>query len=175
MKVCEVCQEEKIPGKFPMSRNTPDGLSPMCKQCRDKTRTGGERALRAAQQNRHYYRKKKAIHDLLGGKCVCKGCAHCGEHPDVPCGSKEDLEVDHGGEGGEGWRDKNFEVLQRQLSLRHANVRKELAAAQLLCSKCHAQKTIRDRAEQRADPEFLKKRNEESGWLKHERQKRGRS
>lgn len=77
-----------------------------------------------ADYHREYYKKRrKAIIEHLGGKCI-------------KCGAVENLEVDHIKP-----EEKSFHIAQR-LSLNQ--IQTELAKCQLLCTGCHRQKTAEE-------------------------------
>lgn len=79
-----------------------------------------------ADYHREYYKKRRqAIFDYLGGKCV-------------ECGTTENLEVDHINR-----EDKSFHVSQR-LSVKNNSA--ELDKCQLLCTTHHKAKTSREQS-----------------------------
>jgi hypothetical protein len=69
-----------------------------------------------------YHKRRQAIYDLLGGKCV-------------RCGTTDSLQVDHIDRA-----QKTMEISDN-MSLKRADVLAELAKCQLLCQTCHAAKT----------------------------------
>jgi hypothetical protein len=69
-----------------------------------------------------YHRRRQAIYDYLGGKCV-------------RCGAAENLQVDHIDRS-----QKTMEIADN-MSLKRQDVLDELAKCQLLCKACHARKT----------------------------------
>lgn len=77
-----------------------------------------------AEYHREYYRKRKqAIFDYLGGKCVV-------------CGTTENLHIDH-----KNPKDKSFNISSK-LSVK--NNKEELDKCQLLCETHHREKTAEE-------------------------------
>ena len=76
---------------------------------------------------RSYYRKRRShLIDLLGGKCVI-------------CGSTERLEIDHIDPA-----TKEFDISSMVLHTSEKHLTEELQKCQLLCRKCHIQKSKKD-------------------------------
>lgn len=67
--------------------------------------------------------KRKRLKELLGGKCA-------------KCGSKQNLEFDHLSP-----EDKEFKI-SKYIDLSDDNLVLEVKKCQLLCKKCHHQKTL---------------------------------
>jgi hypothetical protein len=70
----------------------------------------------------YYHKRRQAIYDHLGGKCV-------------RCGATERLQVDHIDRA-----QKTMEISDN-MSLKRGDVLAELAKCQLLCKPCHERKT----------------------------------
>ncbi len=78
----------------------------------------------------YYHDRKNEYINKLGGKCaICKG--------------EEDLEFDHINAN-----DKNFPI-GKLLNVSKEEAEKELLKCQLLCHKCHAEKSVIDLREKR--------------------------
>lgn len=86
-----------------------------------------EKIRKAAMER--YYKKKAKMLEFLGGKCV-------------KCDSTSNLEIDH-----IDWKEKKFTITNRT-NLSWEKLKLELDKCQLLCEKCHDQKSIDDRREQ---------------------------
>lgn len=73
----------------------------------------------------YYYRKRKKIIELLGGKCVI-------------CGSSDKLEFDHINRN-----TKKYEI-SRMITYAYDVILEEIKKCQLLCNKCHVVKTLKE-------------------------------
>jgi 5-methylcytosine-specific restriction endonuclease McrA len=80
-----------------------------------------------------YYRRKQEVFEKLGGKCVS-------------CGACDDLQLDHIDP-----KTKLYNI-SHIYSMSEKIFWAEVAKCQLLCSKCHKEKTIRD-FDRKPDPE----------------------
>lgn len=78
---------------------------------------------------KRYYKIRQEMLDELGGQCV-------------KCGSKERLEIDH--------KDPNSKVIELTDSHSEQLYKEELVKCQLLCRKCHEDKSIKEKGHNRA-------------------------
>lgn len=76
-----------------------------------------------------YYKRKKILIDLLGGKCVS-------------CRSKNDLEFDHKDPG-----EKTFSISKKITTLSMNELKEELKKCQLLCKICHIDKSMKEKGQ----------------------------
>ena len=87
---------------------------------------------RAASRKR-YRRRVDELIELLGGRCTC-------------CGVTEQLQFDH-----VNWRTKVETITNLVANGPVEALGAEVAKCQLLCAEHHAEKTVRDREEQKAE------------------------
>jgi 5-methylcytosine-specific restriction endonuclease McrA len=80
------------------------------------------------EYHRNYWKKRRQlVLDFLGGECI-------------QCGAKEGLEVDHVDPNL-----KSFDI-KENVTLSNPDVLEELKKCQALCSDCHMEKTVREKA-----------------------------
>lgn len=76
---------------------------------------------------KRYHVRRKALIEQLGGICS-------------KCGSKSNLQFDHIDH-----KTKDFDIADKLVSTSLEIIRKEIEKCQLLCKKCHIEKTIYDK------------------------------
>lgn len=81
---------------------------------------------------RRYHRRRGQVIERLGGACA-------------ECGSKEGLEIDH-----KDAKRKSFSLARRLSSVSEAKLENEVKKCQLLCRRCHEEKSITDQGKRRA-------------------------
>lgn len=130
MKKCSKCKENKSIDNFIITKR---GYYSWCrdcsnKKCREYKRLNKEKLRdywRIYRRNKYYIRRKESIL-LLGGKCVV-------------CNSVDRLEIDH--------TDRKTKIMEtdRFPLISYERYREELSKCQLLCRKCHIEKTVKSK------------------------------